>query len=71
MHTDAFGSPASVRGHRANAPLAWLRRLHNDILARAAERRSIDRLGKLDDRLLRDIGLTRTDVAALVERHQL
>jgi uncharacterized protein YjiS (DUF1127 family) len=49
-------------------PVGWLRTLAAAMLAcaiscreRAAQRRQ---LARLDDRLLRDIGLTRTDVAA-------
>jgi len=71
MHTDAFHSPASVGGYRTNAPHGWLRRLLDEVMARTAERRSVSMLAQLDDRLLRDIGLTPTDVAALVKHHQL
>lgn len=42
-------------------PSALLRALH----ARAVDRRSRAALRRLDDRLLRDVGLTRADVAAL------
>lgn len=47
----------SRRRSHVGAMLAWIVRCRE----RAAQRRQ---LGQLDDRLLRDIGLTRTDVAA-------
>jgi uncharacterized protein YjiS (DUF1127 family) len=56
MHTDIHRTTAG-----GSAPRGLLRRL----LARAAERRSIAQLCRLDERLLRDVGLTRADVAQL------
>lgn len=36
------------------------------IMHRAAHRRALQELTKLDDRMLRDIGLTRTELAFLI-----
>lgn len=48
---------------------AMSRRLLNGLATRAAERRSLAALRRLDDRLLQDVGLTRADVAALGGDH--
>ncbi len=50
---------------RARAPTAWPRFAHLLAMLRSWQRRSRDRreLAGLDERLLRDIGLTRDDVA--------
>jgi uncharacterized protein YjiS (DUF1127 family) len=60
MHTEMYRSNDFRSG-----PRGLLRRLVGDAIARVAERRSIEQLRRLDDRLLRDVGLTRGDVAEL------
>jgi uncharacterized protein YjiS (DUF1127 family) len=60
MNTEIYRSTA----HRS-APRGLLRRLIDGAVTRAAERRSIAQLCRLDDRLLRDVGLTRAEVSAI------
>jgi uncharacterized protein YjiS (DUF1127 family) len=54
------------RSIRHRAPRGLLRRLLDGAAQRAAERRSVAQLRRLDDRLLRDVGLTRDDVAGMI-----
>jgi uncharacterized protein YjiS (DUF1127 family) len=55
-------------GHHARAtPGGPLGRLIRRTILRAAERRSLAQLALLDDRLLRDVGLTRADVHRITE----
>jgi uncharacterized protein YjiS (DUF1127 family) len=55
-------------GHHAGVtPRGALGRLIRRTIERAAERRSLTQLALLDDRLLRDVGLTRADVQQLTE----
>jgi len=62
MSTELY-SPA---GHRAGvSPRGPLGGLIRRAILRAAERRSLHQLAHLDDRLLRDVGLTRAEVRAL------
>jgi uncharacterized protein YjiS (DUF1127 family) len=63
MHTSIARSTA----HCSASP-GLLRRLVDHAVARTAWRRSIDQLSRLDDRLLRDVGLTRADVWDLTGR---
>jgi uncharacterized protein YjiS (DUF1127 family) len=64
MMTDLYRSA----GHHAGVtPGGALGRLIRRTIARAAERRSLTQLALLDDRLLRDVGLTRADVRKMTE----
>jgi uncharacterized protein YjiS (DUF1127 family) len=64
MMTDLYRSD----GHHAGVtPRGALGRLIRRTILRAAERRSLARLAQLDDRLLRDVGLTRADVRQMTE----
>jgi uncharacterized protein YjiS (DUF1127 family) len=60
MHSEIYRSTAHLE------PRGLLRRLLDGAARRAAERRAVAQLRRLDDRLLRDVGLTRADVTAVV-----
>ena len=62
MTTELDTPPATAPESSPCGPLGGLIRR---AILRAAERRSLDQLAQLDDRLLRDVGLTRADVRAL------
>ena len=63
MHSETYRSTAY---HAASRSL--LRRLIDGAGQRIAERRSVAQLRQLDYRLLRDVGLTRADVSAMIRR---
>lgn len=52
---------------RSGGPLGFFRQLLGQLSARAAERRSLAALRRLDDRLLGDVGLTRAEVDAMTD----
>ena len=52
----------SPSGHDGLGLITLPSRMLRGYLARAAERRALAALRRLDDRLLRDVGLTRGDV---------
>jgi uncharacterized protein YjiS (DUF1127 family) len=63
----------AMPAHRITLPLAMFRpsvlaRLHARLLGAAALARSRRSLGRLDDHILRDIGLTRDQAEAEAER---
>lgn len=74
MPRAATGQPAGILGdhpttgaserHR-NGVLALAARLLQFVVAAERRRREREALADLDDRLLRDVGLTRADVAAI------
>ena len=55
----------TLPGHDGLGLITLPNRMLRGLLARAAERRSLAALRRLDDRLLRDVGLTRGDVHEL------
>jgi uncharacterized protein YjiS (DUF1127 family) len=64
MMTDLYRSAGY---HAGAAPGGALGRLIRRTILRAAERRSLTQLALLDDRLLRDVGLTRADVRKMTD----
>lgn len=67
MPTDFPGTPASPRAIGLPSGTTLARQVLQHLKAQARERRSLAQLRRLDDRLLRDVGLTRADVIAMVE----
>jgi uncharacterized protein YjiS (DUF1127 family) len=56
------GAPLDWRGIRRTSPSAWLAALVDGMFAWQERRRSLRLLQQLDDRMLRDMGLSRADV---------
>lgn len=63
----AIGRPAESRhaGPGPIAPATWFGRLAANLAASWAEHQTATALGRLDDRLLRDIGLARSEIPAV------
>lgn len=63
-------STVTYSGHAAESGglSSYLHRVVDALARRRADRRAAQHLSRLDDRLLRDVGLTREEVAELFHR---
>jgi uncharacterized protein YjiS (DUF1127 family) len=62
-----FASTPSRRGEAVTflgSPVEWLAALATRLVRAASQRRALDELARLDDRMLKDIGLFRGDIDA-------
>jgi uncharacterized protein YjiS (DUF1127 family) len=67
MQTQTSRLPVQATGGFPSL-MTFVRRYLSEQQARMQERRSLAALRHLDDRLLRDVGLTRADVFEMTER---
>jgi uncharacterized protein YjiS (DUF1127 family) len=69
--THGFSAPddARIRPQRGKASFALLRRMISVLSGALEARRATRELSELDDRMLRDIGISRSDIRRIVRQN--